>query len=267
MLKKVVIICMTCLLFFHCSSPGPKTIIKDSYKKYFQDINAEGTIVVYDLQKNTMTICNEELSTRGILPASTFKIYNALIALETGTAPSKDFVIEWDGIRYQYPSWNKDHTLESAFQNSVVWYFQELARKTGKVRMAEYINKLEYGNMDISQGIDTFWLEGNLKISAKEQLNLLVKLYNNELPFSRSHQETVKEMMILENTDTYTLRGKTGTVARLADVYYSWFIGYLEQDNHVYFFTANLKKSKTESSGSNEAEAITERVLRDMNLL
>lgn len=267
MLKKVFVCFFTCFILMYCGSPGQKTVIKDSYKDYFNAIKSGGTIIVYDLNKNTIILYNEEGSNNGILPASTFKIYNALIALETKVAPTKDFVIEWDGIKYQYPEWNKDHTLESAFKNSVVWYFQELARKTGKARMATYLGELHYGNMDISQGIDTFWLEGNLKISAKEQLDLLVQLYKNELPFSKASQETVKEMMILEKNQKYTLRGKTGTVTRLADVYYSWFVGYLEQKNNVYFFATNLKKAKSDSGGEGEAKEITEKILKEMKLM
>ncbi|MBN2531972.1 MAG: class D beta-lactamase [Spirochaetales bacterium] len=267
MLKKAVVFFFACFILMYCSSPGQKTILKDVYKEYFHAMNAEGTIIIYDLHKNTLFLYNKEQSTSGILPASTFKIYNALIALETKVAPSKDFVIEWDGIKYQYPDWNNDHTLESAFKNSVVWYFQELARRIGKQKMGTYINELHYGNMDISQGIDTFWLEGGLKISAKEQLDLLVQLYENKLPFSKSSQETVKEMMILEKNQKYILRGKTGTVSRLAGVYYSWFVGYLEQNNNVYFFTTNLQKAKTSSIGVTEAKDITLQILKGMKLL
>jgi beta-lactamase class D len=271
MLKKGIIFFMTCLFFclffIHCSSPGPKIVIKDSYKEYFHAIKSEGTIIIYDLHKNVMTIYNEEQSNKGILPASTFKIYNALIALETQVAPTKEYGIKWDGIKYQYPSWNKDQTLESAFKNSVVWYFQELAREIGKERMGKYVRELEYGNMDISQGIDTFWLEGNLKISAREQLDLLVQLYKDELPFSKTAQETVKDLMILEKNREYILRGKTGTVTRLPDVYYSWFVGYLEKNNRTYFFVTNLEKAKADSGGMNEAKEITEKILKEMKLL
>lgn len=267
MLKKVIIFLIPCLFFMYCSPPGPKVIIKNSYKAYFDAIKSTGTIIVYNLNKNNFTLYNEKQSNNGILPASTFKIYNALIALETQVAPAKDFVIEWDGITYQFPEWNKDQTMESAFQNSVVWYFQELARRIGKAKMGRYINELNYGNMDISQGIDTFWLEGNLKISAKEQLDLLVQLYNNTLPFSDSSQDIVKEIMILEKNLKYTLRGKTGTVDRLADVYYNWFVGYLEQNNNVYFFATNLKKAKSDSGGFGEAKEITIKILKEMKLL
>ncbi|MBN2442669.1 MAG: class D beta-lactamase [Spirochaetales bacterium] len=266
-MKKLCLVICVCFTLFHCSPPGPKTIIKDSFKEYFHSINSEGTAVIYNLKKNSYTIYNEEQSKKGILPASTFKIYNALIGLETGVASDKNFVIKWDGIKYQYPQWNKDQTLESAIQNSVVWYFQELARRIGKARMEKYIKELSYGNMDISKGIDTFWLEGNLEISARQQIGLLVQLYNNTLPFSQSAQESVKDLIILEKEDNLILRGKTGTVTRLKDVYYSWFVGYLEKNNNVYFFAVNLEKNKSEYKGTNEAEDITMKILRDMKLL
>lgn len=266
-MKKIFGFLFITFVLFQCSSPGPRTIVKNSYKEYFQSVNADGTIMVYDLNKNLVTLYNKEQSERGILPASTFKIYNALIALETKVAPTKDFVLKWDGIRYQYPEWNKDQTMESAFKNSVVWYFQEIARRIGKARMGQYLKELAYGNMDISQGIDTFWLEGNLQISAKQQLDLLIQLYNSKLPVSELSQEIVKEMLVIEKNDRYILRGKSGTVTRLADVYYSWFVGYLEQDDNVYFFSTNLEKPKSDFKATGEAKDITIRVLRDMKLM
>ena len=266
MKKSLFVFWLFFIILFQCTPPGPKRIIKDNLNAHFKAIDAKGTVVLYNMKKKTYTLCNEALSSRGILPASTFKIYNALIGLETKAADSTDYVIAWDGITYQFPEWNKDHTLQSAIKNSVVWYFQELARRIGKSRMETYIKKLPYGNMDISKGIDTFWLEGNLKISAREQVDLLRRLYSHELPFSESTQEQVKEIIILEKNEVYTLRGKNGTVSRLADVYYSWFVGYLEKDNNVHFFAVNLEKDKS-AFKFGEAKEITIKILKEMKIL
>jgi len=264
-MKRLCLITSVLIILFSCSPSKMK--IQNKYKIYFEDIKAEGAIIIYDMNKDFTTLYNKDMAGEGLLPSSTFKIYNALIGLESGVIPDKDYIIKWDGINYSSPEWNKDNTLETAINNSVTWYYQELARKVGNKKMDMYIKKLEYGNMDISEGIDTFWLEGDLRISAEEQLNLLIKLYKNELPFSKRAQDIVKEIIIIEKTPNYILRGKTGHVMRLPDIYYSLFVGYLEQNNNIYFFAASLKKLKDDFKDFGEALEVTVKILKDMKLL
>ena len=85
-----------------------------------------------------------------------------------------------------FTSWWQDHTLRTALKNSVLWYYRELALGVGAERMKEYVTKLNYGNRDTSGGIDRFWLNTTLKISADEQVEFLKALYKEELPFSNA---------------------------------------------------------------------------------
>ena len=171
--------------------------------------------MLYDLNRNRYIHYDPERCAERFIPASTFKIMNSLIGLETGVIPDEDYVIQWDGTQYAIPSWNQDHTLKTAILNSVVWYYQELARRVGRERMQSYVDAANYGNEDISGQIDTFWLEGGLRISANEQVEFLKRLYQDELPFSTRSVNIVKEILVLEKVGSYQLSGKTGSVQRL----------------------------------------------------
>ena len=219
----------------------------------------------YDLAHDHYIRYNPEQCSERFLPASTFKIINSLIALETGVIPDENYVIEWDGTQYEIPAWNQDHDMRTAMQNSVVWYYQELARRVGKEKMQNYIDAVGYGNQDISGEIDPFWLNGALRISADEQVEFLKRLYQGDLPFSERSMEIVRDIMVLEKTDLYQLSGKTGT-GLVDDLYLGWFVGYLEEDNNVYFFATNIQGTSPDAKGSIVKE-ITLNILQDIELL
>jgi len=176
---------------------------------------------------------NPEKSAVRLLPASTFKILNALIGLETGVIPNENFVIPWDGTPYDIDSWNQDHTLKTAFQNSVVWYYQEVPRRVGSENMRHYIDAVGYGNQDMTGNLDSFWLDGAIRISADEQVEFLKRLYRNDLPFSERSMEIVKDMMIVKTEPELHLRGKTGTAMMVDSQYVGWFVGYQELNGEV----------------------------------
>ena len=133
-------------------------------------------------------------------PSSTFKIPNSLIALETGVASGPDFLLKWDGVKRDRPEWNQDHTLRSAIAVSAVWYYQELARRIGMEGMQHYVNAFDYGNRDLSSGIDRFWLGNSLKISAEQQIRFLERLQVGKLPVSGQAQRVVRDITTLEWT-------------------------------------------------------------------
>jgi len=233
--------------------------------KYFNGYT--GTFVLYDMNANKYLRYNPERAAQRFLPASTYKIMNAMIGLETGVIPDEDYVIKWDGTHYDVAAWNQDQTFKSAFQNSVVWYFQELTRRVGKEKEQYYVDAVRYGNRDISGNLNSFWLDGGLRISADEQVDFLTHLYQNQLPFSDRSMALVKEMMVLEKTDAYQLSGKTGSVQR-ATPNIAWFVGYLELNNDVYFFATNIESPDQMKSVSGEiAEQITITILQNLGYL
>jgi beta-lactamase class D len=221
--------------------------------------------VLYDLNGNRYIRYNPEQCAERLLPASTFKIMSSLIGLEAGLIPDENYIIQWDGTHREIAAWNQDHTLKTAMQNSVVWYYQELARRVGREKMQYYIDAVGYGNEDITGQIDAFWLNGRLRISADEQVELLKRLYRGDLPFSERTIKIVKEILVLEEADTYHLSGKTGS-GQAEGLYIGWFVGYVERQDHVYFFATNVQGSNSESKGA-KAKEITLSLLQDLELL
>jgi beta-lactamase class D len=235
-------------------------------EKYFKEYHVVGSFVMYDRKNDSMVCYNRERISKEFTPASTFKIPNSLIALETGVATDENFALRWDSTKYRVESWNKDHTLTTAFANSVVWYYQEIARRIGQKRMQHFVDTLQYGNRDISGGIDLFWLRGGLKISQLQQIDFLRRLYSYQLPASKRSIDIVKKIMILEKTDTYTLSAKTGLALR-TDREIGWLVGYLERDGNVYFFATNIEqKDPTDLFGKARLE-ITRKIFHALHLL
>src|SRR5205085_7320454 len=130
------------------------------------------------------------------LPASTFKIVNSLIGLQTGKISSDSMVIKWDGIKRPVEEWNQDLTMYKAFRVSAVPYYQEVARRIGKDTMQYWLDSISYGSKKITGKIDSFWLDNSLKITPDEQLGLVKRLYFHQLPFFKLYQEKVKSAML-----------------------------------------------------------------------
>lgn len=169
-------------------------------------------------------------------PYSTFKIPNSLIALEEGVISVGSSTRQWDGTAHNRPELNQDQDLASAMKHSCVWYYQELAKEVGSVAMRKYLENIGYGNMDISGGIDSFWLGSSLAISPEEQLDFIIRLYHNDLPFSDENMDYVKSIL---RQDGYPLElyGKTGSSGRKQ----GWFVGYVLLDGAPCFFTTYIE--------------------------
>ncbi len=206
---------------------------------------------------------NKERITRRFLPASTFKVFNSLVALETAVAPDDQLVIKWDSVVQSRPELNKDMNMREAFKVSSLWYYQEIACRIGPARMQHYLDTVKYGNMKMEGRIDNFWINNSLQISADEQTGFLKKLYFAELPFSERSQRIVKTMMLQEQTPAYNLYYKTGT-GMVGDKYIYWIVGFAERIEHVkepkesmnksdvryypYFFAQNFEMAVSDTS-------------------
>jgi len=215
--------------------------------RYFKKLGLEGSILIYDSKNNRTYEHNPQRNATAFRPASTFKVFNSLVALETGVIPDDVAVLTWDGINRELASWNHDTNMRQALKNSTVWFYQVLARRAGHERMQRFINQVGYGNRQIgtTKDIDRFWLEGPLEITPQEQIKFLQRLQRGDLPFSKRTMDLVKDIMVFEQTPDYTLRAKTGWV-RSSNPEIGWFVGYLEQNNNVYFFATNINIRKPE---------------------
>lgn len=232
--------------------------VVEDFSVYFDNLN--GSFILYCPEEESCTIYNENIVDTYLTPVSTFKIYNTLIGLESNVLTGKDHVKTWDQTSYDLQSWNRDHTLESALDYSVDWYFQDIAEEIGKDVMSKYIADIGYGNKDISGGLMDFWLESSLQITPRQQVELLRKLYEEQLPFSPEHVTTLKELLVLETEEGYELSGETGTAVDKV----GWFVGSILKDEKRYYFATTLVDNNKVSGA--RAKEITIDILKDMAL-
>lgn len=207
--------------------------------KVFARHETEGTMVISSLDGRDTFMHDSGRASRRYPAASTFKILNTLVALEEGAVKGKQEVIVWDGRHYDFPDWNRDQTLESAFRVSCVWYYQELARRVGADTYRDYLRRCSYGKLGEPFDVATFWLDGSLTISAIEQVEFLRRFVNRALPFGPRACETLREIMIVEHSTRFTLRAKSGWAAR-GKPGTGWYVGWVETGGKVWLFAMNI---------------------------
>jgi beta-lactamase class D len=220
----------------------PRNEIRESLAKRFRDIGTSGTFVGYKVEDYLIVASDKERSGEGKLPASTFKIPNSLIALETGVVadPDKD-VFPWDGVKRSIEAWNKDHTLRSAIAVSAVPVYQEIARRIGEERMQKYVDLFDYGNRDIGGGIDQFWLTGNLRIDPVEQIDFVDRLRRRTLPISKRSQDLVADILPVTRVGDSIIRAKSGLLgAERGQPSLGWMVGWAEKGEAHTVFALNM---------------------------
>ena len=240
------------------------------FQKPFQDCNLQGSITIYDYKNKKWTFSDKQDARRETLPASTFKIINSLIALETGAVKDEKEVLKWDGVKREVAVWNADTDMENAFKNSTVWFYVELAKRVGHEKYKSILKKSRYGNGKIDNGAGNgdFWNYGDFGITPENQIKFLKAFDEEKLPFSRRSFEIVKRIMINEKTDNYTLRAKTGWTS-FGGNDTGWFVGYVERRDNTYFFATRVfKKRETENPRFAECrKLITRKILQEMKIL
>jgi beta-lactamase class D len=238
-----------------------------NYNSYLDSLQAEGIFLLYDLKANKLVEYKGLSKDTMLIPASTFKIPNSLIGLETGELKDELTEFKWNGTTYQNQAWNKDQSLREAFQNSTVWYFQELARKIGEKHMKKYLAQFNYGNQNIGGGIDKFWLSGDLRISPLQQLEFLKGLWKEELKLSKKTTKTMKKVFLVEKKGESTLYAKTGWgFTDGSDI--GWYMGVVENGNSTYLFVHAMvsKDSRLELFGE-ARKSIARKILADNSII
>jgi len=246
-------------------------ITERDFKKYFDAQGISGSFLLYDLKADRYVGYNAARSREGFIPASTFKIPNTIIGLETGVLPDTNYVFQWDGKPKWIKAWEADLTLSQAMRVSCVWCYQEVARQVGAKRYQQWLAKLKYGAMDVGvANVDSFWLVGHSRISPLQEVDFLKRLYLDQLPVSQRSMSLTKNLILLHQTPEYTLRGKTGlsNSDAINRRYNGWFVGWLERGGNAYIFALN---ADYEGEGSSRfipvRRAITEAILREMGLM
>ncbi|MBS1492721.1 MAG: class D beta-lactamase [Bacteroidetes bacterium] len=277
---KIILALIISLSFFSCSekkettgSTNKDTITKNTsvnlsdtvnIKRLFDDAKLTGCFIVYDMQKEKYYYHDSARCNKEFIPASTFKIPNSLFSLEAGAVKDENEKLKWDGKDRNREEWNQDTDMKMAFKYSTVWFYQECARRIGEKRMQHFLDTLNYGNKNMSGGLDRFWLDGAIRITAMQQIALLKRIYDNKVPFAQRNIDILKNIMIMEKTDNYTLRAKTGTAMNDKGEGVAWYVGYVERSGGVYFFALNIDIK--DDAKFAERIALTKRILTQMGL-
>jgi beta-lactamase class D len=216
--------------------------IRESLAKRFTDDGTVGTFVGYKVDDYLIIASDKNRSGEGRLPASTFKIANSLIALETGVVqdPDKD-VFKWDGVKRPIEAWNRDHTMRTAIAASAVPVYQEIARRIGQERMQKYVDLFDYGNRNIGGGIDQFWLTGDLRIDPLQQVDFVDRLRRGVLPVSKRSQDFVRDILPVTKVGDSIIRAKSGLLgAERGEPSLGWMVGWAEKGSAQTVFALNM---------------------------
>ena len=224
----------------------------------------EGSFVLYNSRENTWSVYDPDNARKRISPNSTYKIYDALLGLESGVISPESSVISWNGEACPFEAWEGDQDLNSAIKNSVNWYFQSIDSQLGSDSIKSFLQTIQYGNQQISSDIDLYWTDSSLKISPLEQVELLKKFNENEFHFSPDNISAVKKALQLSSSDAGNFFGKTGTGRIDNRDVNGWFVGYVETSDNTYYFSVNIK-ADSNASGSAAAK-IAMSVLSDLEI-
>lgn len=224
------------------------------------------TIVIERLSDGQRWIANPDRAQQPFSPASTSKIPHSLIALQTGVATPVS-VFRWDGVPRSFRRWNRDHTLASAFQNSVVWVYQQIARDAGSALMSDWLRRFDYGNANVGTDaqLTTYWLDGTLRISAAAQVTFLSKVARGRLPLSPATYAAVRDFMRSDTGPGWSLQSKTGWWYSETDMDIGWFVGWLDCADDTYVFALNMDMPDTRSLALRKS--VTYATLRDIGAL
>lgn len=260
--RRHFIICLTSALISSDAFAATSVHVREDWASYFSEADAKGTIVVLDARtdKEVMFVHDPERAARRYSPASTFKIPHSLFALDAGILRDEFQLIPWDGKRRQVESWNKDQDLRTAMRNSTVWVYERFAQQLGARRETDYLRQIGYGNA-LASGAQPFWIEGDLAISADEQIAFLRRLYRNELPFRVEHQRLVKDVLINAAGTDWILRAKSGWSGKTG-----WWAGWVEWPSGPVFFALNID-TPNRLADLHKRQEICRRILRSMNAL
>jgi beta-lactamase class D len=228
---------LTLLFAIACATPGHAEDAE--LASLFADAGVEGTIVIASLDGSRRYVHNETRADRRYPVASTFKVFHTLIALEEGAVSGLDEVLRWDGGMHEFPDWNQDHTLKSAYAVSCVWCYQELARRIGAERYRAHLARAGYGRLQEPFDATAFWLDGSLTISAEEQIAFLRQVILQTLPYKASSYAGLRDVMLMEQGEHYSLRAKTGWAAR-STPQIGWYVGYIEKPGATWIFAMNI---------------------------
>lgn len=215
--------------------------------RHFREAGATGSILIVESPGGRRLEHDPAGNATGYLPASTFKVFNSMAALDARAVSGVDQRLKWDGVDRGRSSWNRDVTMREAIRDSVVWFYQEMARRIGRKRMQQLLDDARYGNRRIGDRVDDFWLRGDLRITPAQQVEFLERLASGTLPFSERAMALTREIMIRDRGEGWTLHAKTGW-ADGPDPDVGWFVGWVERKDRRHVFALRMDIARDEDA-------------------
>ncbi|WP_419912192.1 class D beta-lactamase [Hoeflea sp.] len=221
------------------STDSPTMTDHPELAKAFSERNVDGAFVLLDVAANELHAVNPSRLAQRRFPASTFKIANSLIALETGAVRDENEIIPYGGKPQPVKAWERDMSMRAAVRVSNVPVFQELANRIGADAYAQWLEKLDYGNRMTGGNKEAFWLRGPLEISPLEQVEFVAALARGTLPASSENQATVRDMLLIERRGAATLYGKSGW-STSTNPQIGWWVGWIEHGEAIFVFALTI---------------------------
>ncbi|MEQ1070566.1 Beta-lactamase [Acinetobacter lwoffii] len=238
---------LSCLGLTACSLPvssllsqSTSTQSTQAIAQLFDQAQSAGVLVIQRGQQ--IQVYGNDLSRADTeyVPASTFKMLNALIGLQHGKATTNE-IFKWDGKKRSFAAWEKDMTLGEAMQASAVPVYQELARRIGLELMQQEVQRIQFGNQQIGQQVDNFWLVGPLKVTPKQEVQFVSALAREQLAFDPQVQQQVKAMLFLQERKAYRLYVKSGWGMDV-EPQVGWLTGWVETPQaEIVAFSLNMQ--------------------------
>ncbi len=258
---KRLALCFCLITTFALQAQKLEILTNTTAKALLEDTGYQGTIIVFDLDTQTYSASHPSLADERFIPASTFKLLSTQAALQSGVVENKDSILKWDGIQRGRKETNRDLDLTTAFRISSVPHYQALIREMGDERMQAFVDSVPYGNQNIAGGIDQFWLTGELRISPREQIEFLVSLYQNQLPFDQETMDSVKSMMISPSETKTEYVAKTGWAILPPNNNFGWWVGWAKQGGRVLFFATLLESNAPRDDFGKTRIEVTKKVI------
>lgn len=252
-----------------------RKITKVDWSEYFHGL--KGAAVVYDVSDGKYMVYNSKLASKRRSPCSTFKIISSLIGLEKGVIPYGNSVRNWSGEVFWNENWNKDIDFQDAFSTSCVWYFRQVIDDIGENTMQEELNRLQYGNCDISdwkgklntnnnnRALTGFWIESSLKISAKEQVDVMERIFEKQAAYKPKTLRFLNKVMKVTDQGNLPIPfyGKTGMGKKDNIVVDAWFTGFAKGSHGNIYFCVYLGRCDGMNVSSSIAKEIAIHIISD----
>lgn len=220
----------------------PHLDVKDTFLRH----RVRGVFVLRNEQDGCIRTSDQAMANTPFRPQSTFKIPHAMIGLETGAIPGPDHVWIWDKEPRSNPLWEQDLSLKQALNLSCVPCFRSLAREIGADRMRQFMEKMDYGNKDISGPIDLFWLTGALRITPIGQTQFVHRSLHGELPIKKNHVDLVWNDLEQAPQGNLRLFPKTG-LGEQNNLAIGWTVGFLQRGAQRWSFATFIQSPAGEN--------------------